>query len=285
MSFIIADGGATSTIWAEISENQEKIFHTTGINPSLQSDPEIQAIIVNELIPFVKPSSVEKIYFYGAGCAATARANRVKNILGKIFVDSFISIKTDIEGAGISMFGRSNGIIAISGTGSSAGLMKEGSLETMMPSEGFPEGDFGSAAHIGALLLHDLNEGIAPTQLMGIVKAKNINMNQMIELLLDAKGKRIASSVLADVVTSKVFEQLEIKDYLKSLVHMALNPFYNQIIGNFKNLLDKYPFCYVGGTAAVFEHDFREFFKTKNIAIQNIQRSPIRGMINFHRNA
>ena len=86
-------------------------------------------------------------------------------------------------------------------------------------------------------------------------------------------------------MTSKVFEQLEIKDYLKSLVHMALNPFYNQIIGNFKNLLDKYPFCYVGGTAAVFEHDFREFFKIKNITIQNIQRSPIRGMINFHRNA
>lgn len=283
MSFIIADGGATSTIWAEISENQEKIIHTRGINPSLQSDSEIQAIIVNELIPLIKPSSVEKIYYYGAGCAATARANRVKNILGKVFVDSFISIKTDIEGAGISMFGRSNGIIAISGTGSSAGLMKEGSLVTMMPSEGFPEGDFGSAAHIGALLLHDLNEGIAPSQLMDIVKAKN--MKQMIELLLDAKGKRIASSVLADVVTSKVFEQLEIKDYLKSLVHKALNPFYNQIIWNFKNLLDKYPFCYIGGTAAVFEHDFREFFKTKNIAIQNIQRSPIRGMINFHRNA
>ena len=76
----------------------------------------------------------------------------------------------------------------------------------------------------------------------------------------------------------------EIKTYLKGLVHKALNPFYHQIIFNFKNMLDKHPFCFVGGTAAVFEHDFREFFKIRNITIHKIQRSPISGMINFHRN-
>lgn len=285
MSYIIADGGATSTIWAEISENQEKIFRTSGINPSLQSDSEIQAIIVNELIPLVKPSSVEKIYYYGAGCAANANANRVKKILSEAFVASCVTIKTDIEGAGISTFGSSKGIIAISGTGSSAGLMDGGLLVSMMPSQGFPKGDFGSAAHIGSLILHDLNAESAPPELMRIAKEKNINVNQFFEIVSGTKNaKKIASSVLADVVTSKIFENKEIKTYLKGLVHKALNPFYHQIIFNFKNMLDKHPFCFVGGTAAVFEHDFREFFKIRNITIHKIQRSPIRGMINFHRN-
>ena len=286
MSLIVADAGATTTTWAEITDDQEKLCSTSGINPSLNIDTEIEAVIYDELIPFIESPVVDRIYYYGAGCADVTRSFRIKKILTEAFLNAEITIRTDIEGAGLSAYGNATGIIVISGTGSSAGLMDDGSIVSIMSSDGYPNGDFGSAAHIGATIMNDLKSGKAPTKIKDLIQMqRKSSIDQLFEMFSDTReSKTLASNILADIVVSKVFNKPEIKDYLKNIVYETLDPLFNQLTKHFKNTLNVYSICFVGGTVAVFEKEFREYFQKKDITINKIQRNPIEGMIHFHRN-
>jgi hypothetical protein len=286
MSVLIADGGATSTTWAEIKGDQEQVLRTSGINPSLKVDAEIESVVFDELGPLINSSAVDKIYYYGAGCASFERANRVKSILKEAFRNAEIEIKSDIEGAGISIFGPATGIVAISGTGSSAGFMDGGSLVDVMPSKAYPEGDFGSGAHIGSLIMKDFYTGKAPIEIKNLIESRRrLSIDQLFVLFQDpTKSKLIASKVVADVVTSKEFDNPIHKEYLKRLIFEALEPFFNQLRVHFKNALAVHSLRFVGGTVAVFEDEFREYFKKKGLIIDEVQRTPIHGLIGYHKN-
>ncbi len=286
MSLIIADGGATSTTWAEIKGGQEQLLRTSGINPAIKVDAEIESVVFDELGPLINSSSVDQIIFYGAGCSDFNRAQRMKKILGEAFRNANIIIKTDIEGAGLSAFGHSTGIVAISGTGSSAGFMDGGTLVDIMPSKAYPEGDFASGAHIGALIMMDFYEGSAPVEIKRLIESRRrLSIDQLFVLFQDpTKSKMIASKVLADVVTSSEFDKPIHKDYLQRLVYQSLDPFFDQLKYHFKNALALQSLRFVGGTVAVFEDEFREYFRKKGLIIDDIQRTPIHGLIAFHKN-
>jgi len=285
MSIIIADGGATSTTWAELKGDQEQVLRTSGINPSIKVDAEIESVIFDELGMLLNSSVVDEVFFYGAGCADFKRANRVKRILKEAFRNAEVTINSDIEGAGISLFNLSTGIVAISGTGSSAGFMEGGNLVDIMPSKAYPEGDFGSGSHIGSLILKDFYTGEAPIAIKKLIESRRrLTIDQLFVLFQDpTKSKMIASKVLADVVTSNEFDNPIHKEYLKRLVFESLDPFFNQLKSHFKNALALQSIRFVGGTVAVFEEYFREYFRKKGLIIDDIQRTPMRGLINYHR--
>ena len=285
MSVLIADGGATSTTWAELKGDQEQVLRTSGINPSLKVNAEIEAVVFDELGPLINSSAVDKILYYGAGCASFERASRIKKILKEAFRNAEIEVKTDIEGAGISIFGNSTGIVAISGTGSSAGFMDGGALVDIMPSKAYPEGDFGSGAHIGSLIMKDFYMGKAPIEIKNLIESRRrLSIDQLFVLFQDpTKSKLIASKVVADVVTSSEFDKPIHKEYLKRLIFEALDPFFDQLRMHFKNALAMQPLRFVGGTVAVFEEEFREYFRQKGLIIDDIQRTSIHGLIRFHK--
>ncbi len=284
MSIIIADGGATSTTWAELKGGEEQIVRTSGINPFLKVDAEIETVIYDELGMLLNTSIVDKVLFYGAGCGDFQRANRVKKILSEAFRNAEIIIKTDIEGAGISLFGNSTGIVGISGTGSSAGFMNQGILVDIMPSKPYPEGDFGSGSHIGSLILKDFYAGQAPQEIKQLIQSRRrLSLDQLFVLFQDpTKSKMIASKVLTDVVTSSEFDKPMHQEYLKRLVFESLDPFFKQLKSHFKNALANQSIRFVGGTVAAFDDYFREFFRQKGLLIDEIQRNPIHGLIRHH---
>ena len=117
MRLLIADSGATKTSWTIIDREKEEDFGTAGLNPVFKSDTEIESIIFDELLPLLSIKDLDQLYFYGAGCRQWDQAERVEKFLKEAFPKSEIHVKTDIEGAGLSLFGDESGFIVISGTG------------------------------------------------------------------------------------------------------------------------------------------------------------------------
>lgn len=287
MSILIADGGATSTTWAELKGDQEQVVRTSGINPSIKVDAEIESVIFDELGMLLNSSAVDKLFFYGAGCADYHKANRIKTILKDAFRNAEINISTDIEGAGISIFGADTGIVVISGTGSSAGFMDGGGLVDVMPSKAYPEGDFGSGSHIGSLIMKDFYTGDAPMEIRKLIESRRrLTIDQLFVIFQDpTKSKMIASKVLADVITSNEFDKPMHQEYLKRLVFESIDPLFEQLKNHFKNALAMQSIRFVGGTVAAFEDHFREYFRMKGLIIDKIERSPIHGLIQHHKQA
>jgi hypothetical protein len=286
MSIILADAGATSTTWVVINNSQEKLIHTSGINPAINNDSQIEAILFDELKPHIHSTTVKKILFYGAGCLDHSRALRMDKILRTAFNTAEIIIKTDIEAAGISAFGVAKGIVVISGTGSSTGLMDGGTLVDVMPSKAYPEGDYASGAHIGALIVRDYNEGSIPIEIKKELISRNkVSLDELFVLFQDSKqSKMIASRVLAYVVTAPLFKLAIHKEYVRGLVNESLNLFYEQLKGHYTSNLATHSLSFVGGTVFTFKDEFRQFFQHKGVQINRIIRTPIKGLIDFHKN-
>ncbi|MBO6793142.1 MAG: hypothetical protein JJ895_04475 [Balneolaceae bacterium] len=284
MSILIADAGATSTSWALIKENDHQIVRTSGLDPSLKVDAEIESVIFDELSLLLNTSQISQVIYYGAGCGDFKHANRIKKILSEAFRKAEVSVKTDIEGAGLALFAKQTGIVVISGSGSSAGFMDNGKLVDVMPSKAYPEGDFGSGAHIGALVLSDFFAGDVPSEIKNVIQARRrLSIDDLFVQFQDPiKSKLIASKALGDVISSAEFDQPLHQDYLKRLVFEAIEPLFDQLKNHFKNALAQQSIRFAGGTVGVFEEYFREYFRKKGLIIDKVEKTPIIGLIDYH---
>ena len=285
MSILIADAGATLTSWAVIDGDKEQVVRTSGINPVLKVDAEIESVLFDELTMLINTSKVKEVHFYGAGCGSWEQAERVQSLLLELFRKKNVHVKTDLEGAGRSIFDRSRGIIAISGTGSSAGFMEKGDLVDQMPSKAYPEGDFGSGSHIGALIMKDYFVGDTPKSIKKIIDGqRRLNLDELFIQFQDPKkSKLIASKALRDLVNSPDFGEPLHQEYLKRIVLESVETLFDQMKDYFKSALAEQSVRFVGSTASTFETYFRSYFKDNGVVIDDFQQRPIHGLIRYHK--
>lgn len=283
MSVLIADAGATKTSWACIAEKEITEVTTSGINPTVKVDSEIESAVFDELLPRIQKCDVSELIFYGAGCKAWAHSERVRKILKEAVPKAEVIVKTDIEGAGLSLFGSREGILVISGTGSSAGYMKGGKLLDMMRSKAWPEGDLGSGAHIGALILNDYFAGNAPEAVRQLIDTnRKLSEDELfVQFQNPDRSKQIGAKATRDVAAMYEITG-EGVGYLSEIVRTAVNELLDQLEDHFKTSLQNTPVKLVGTTAHHFEPVFRECFSARNIEIEEIVKSPLAGLITFH---
>ena len=65
---LIADSGSTKTEWCILKNIKETLFTTQGMSPYFLNAREVEEIIQREVIPFIKKTKVNEIFFYGTGC-------------------------------------------------------------------------------------------------------------------------------------------------------------------------------------------------------------------------
>ena len=79
---LVADSGSTKTAWCLSYGNQiVKQFETAGINPFFQTEEEIATQLKETLLPQISVNDVEKVYFYGAGCADPVKNKALGEVL------------------------------------------------------------------------------------------------------------------------------------------------------------------------------------------------------------
>jgi len=131
---------------------QIKSLYSQGINPYFLNVDEISRIVKSCFIDFPK-KEITEVYFYGAGCSIAEKCNQVASALSVVFPSAKIATHSDLLAAAHALFGKTNGVVSILGTGSNAAVYNGKDFEKKIQSLGYLLGDEGSGSHIGRQLL------------------------------------------------------------------------------------------------------------------------------------
>ena len=154
---LIADSGSTKTHWYWKDENRtEHLVSTSGINPFLLTEEEMERILRQELLSQVpEDTRFEQIFFYGAGCTPE-KSVVVKACLQRCFPPSTqLEVTSDLVGAARSLCQHEAGIACILGTGSNSCAYNGKEITQNVSPLGYMLGDEGSGAVLGRTLLGD----------------------------------------------------------------------------------------------------------------------------------
>lgn len=151
MEYLIADSGGSKTDWCHINAlGVESFFETESYHPHNWS-PEF---FKNSFSILDSKMSINEInlHFFGAGCLNQENAITIKSEFQKMGFGS-VKVKSDIEAAGLALFGFDRGVGAILGTGSVVFNWANRSLIEVQGGKGHLVGDEGSGYYFGKLIL------------------------------------------------------------------------------------------------------------------------------------
>ncbi len=248
---IIAEAGATKINWALIHEKGIIEFNTSGYNPNIADANYLRQLLISGFPDGFKPADVSEILYFGTGCGSETGKQRVKQALGTFFNNSMeIKIMTDLEGAAIAVFGDSQGIIGIIGTGANAGYYNGTTIESNTPSLGYLLGDEGSGAFMGKELIKRIVREELPAELrQRFFNTYGVSPSELIlKVYSSAQPSRylasfvpfITGNINEDSLEILVLESFEIyvEKYLKPLIKIYSNSTI-KMIGGVVNALNK----------------------------------------------
>ena len=89
---LIVDSGSTKTDWIALGHDGEELFstQTLGLNPQMLSNEILNERIKNNYDIYKNRKSVNKLFFYGAGCGVESSQNRILNVFESIFINQIL---------------------------------------------------------------------------------------------------------------------------------------------------------------------------------------------------
>ena len=274
---LIADSGSTKTHWCLLEKGKvvSEIF-TDGINPFYQNEVEIITLLDSQLIPKLPESTIEKIFFYGAGCSFPEKKLLVSQALVRFFSNAMIEIQSDLLAAARSLFQHEKGIACILGTGSNSCFYDGNEIVQNVSPLGYILGDEGSGAVLGKLLVADC--------------LKNQLPEWIAEKLLDEY--ELTPALILENVYKKPFPNRFLAKFTPFLLeHIEEPAIFNLVYDSFDAFLVRnvmqYPLedtevGFVGSIANYFRETLEIVASERGIMISEIVQNPMEGLVRFH---
>lgn len=277
---LIADSGSTKTAWRLIDEKKHiHQFSSEGIHPLFCDQQKIISILQQQLcsnIGFPPATTIDEIYFYGAGCSSAERNRFIEDALKAVFTQAKTEVASDLTGAARGLYGHQEGIVAILGTGSSSGTYDGKIIVHSRPSLGYILGDEGSGAYLGKQLLQDFLYGNLPEKLSIILKE---------QYKLDKE--KITQSVYRDSFPNR---------YLASYSHFILRHIQDEycahlVYNSFLAFIDKHiryydttnlSFSATGSVAYFYSNILRKACEVNDIRFTSATEHPAAGLALYH---
>jgi N-acetylglucosamine kinase-like BadF-type ATPase len=275
MTRLIADSGSTKTDWCVCyqGEIQQRIA-TPGINPFHQSIEEITDIIHKMANQLTCPTDIERIEFFGAGCALPEKKAILTNILQKTFdpSPSSIYVASDLEGAARAVCQGTAGIACILGTGSNSCQFDGEKIVANTPCLGYILGDEGSGAVLGRRLVSDCLKGQLPSHL---------NKAFLTEYQLDQPTvlERVYRQPLANRFLASLTPFLSKHRHepcIQALLTEEFTRFFQRNVMVYDTTL---PIHFVGSIAHYFSEELTKVACILNLHIGKILKTPMDGLI------
>ncbi|MEI7983302.1 MAG: N-acetylglucosamine kinase, partial [Bacteroidota bacterium] len=163
---LIADSGSTKTIWILMEYGNVKgTFQTAGLNPYFHSSETVEATLRTELIPYIVCDHVSEVHFYGAGCSTENNEMMIRDALRIFCRKSEVWVYHDILGAARALFGHTEGIAGILGTGCNSCYYDGQSIFSAVDSLGYLFGDEGAGSYLGKKFIGKYLKKEVPPQL------------------------------------------------------------------------------------------------------------------------
>ena len=273
---LIADSGSTKTAWAVV-ENPNNVIKTDGINPIFMDSAQIENTLRTQLVPNIA-ETITEVYFYGAGCANEEKNNIVKRAIQSVFGDIKVEIASDLLGAARGLCGHQSGIACILGTGSNSCFYENDNISWNVPALGFILGDEGSGAVLGKLLMGNIFKNQLPEAVkQDFVQTYGYNMMDVIEKVYRSPlPNRFLASFGPFIAKHKEVPEM------KEMITSALESF---IVRNVKQYpYTTMPVSFTGSIAYYFSDILQELADKHNFTISKIEKDPLRGLVEYHRN-
>lgn len=275
---LIADSGATKSDWILLNKNEEPMkFQLVGLNPFYVDTIEIENILSKELTPYIENKKIQKVIFYGSGCSSVFKCMTVEDALNKQFENAEITVESDLLAAARALFINKEGIACILGTGSNSCHFDGNKIVENITSLGYFFGDEGSGAHLGKLFLKDYLLGNLPPKIAKDFKEiYNYNRDNILDAIynLPFPNRFLASfcEFYADHLSDK---------YIFDMVSNSFREFFTNQIKQYKGY-NKLPVSFVGSVAFFFEPLLRQIAAEFGIEVNQVLRSPINALADYH---
>jgi N-acetylglucosamine kinase-like BadF-type ATPase len=278
---LIAESGGTKTSWCGITGSQEtSVISTIGLNPNFVPGEVFRKIISSEVLPSLKTkeNEIERVWFYGAGCAGTEMNSRVTNDIRSVIPYAKVSVFSDLLGAARGLLGENRGYVCMIGTGSNSGYYDGENITANIPPLGFILGDEGSGASLGKKLLADFLRGIMPPDLARDFKAS-----------YGAEKDDIVGHVYRGVFPSKyiggfvqfLYDHIS-HEYCRNLIRKSFEEFVERNLKLYKTS-GKTEVAVTGSVAWHFRPILEEVLSDSNFTVSIMARGPVEGLIRYHK--
>lgn len=268
---LVADSGSSSSDWMlNVPDSKPLFFKTKGLNPFFVNEKEIQKVMtdVTEIIPYI--DEIKEVYFFGAGSITPDRREIVSNALTALFPKAFISVESDLLGAGYATCGTIPGLIATLGTGSDISFYDGNDLQPSIHGIGYVLGDEGSGAWFGKRLITSFLYGKMPKDL-------ERKFSEKYSLTKDAVIKNVyqkdrPNSYLASF--AMFMEENRNNPFIDKLLTDGFDEFVRTNIMTFPKYWE-YKCNFVGHIAYTFDLNLQAVCKLHGVQVGKILRSPI----------
>lgn len=274
---LIADSGATKCEWCLLQNGKKKTILTQGISPYFLNGQQIISLLQKELLPKLKLTDVNEIYFYGTGLSNPNNSKIIKQSLKKLFPSAAIEVNTDLLAAARALCGNKKGIACILGTGSNSCYYNGKKIVKNSPGLGYILGDEGSGAYLGKKVIQHYLYNTFDADLMARFDAKFTTTT--VEILEKVYKEPLANRYLA---TFAVFLAENRGHYMiENIIEDGLNDFFFTHLYKFRESWIM-PINFIGSVAFGFKDILQELCGTYELELGNVLKKPMDGLVKYH---
>lgn len=274
---LIADSGATKAEWCVLKEGKRKTLFTQGISPYFLNTGQIAELLIKELKPHLKNTTVTEIFYYGTGCANPANAKSVKTAIHKIFTEARIEVTHDLMAAARALCGRKKGIACILGTGSNSCYYDGKKIIKNSPGLGYVLGDEGSGAYLGKKVIQYYLYGTFDDELRG--RFDLTYTTNAAEILENVYKKPLPNRYLAGF--ARFLAENRGHYMIENIIEDGLNDFFFTHLCKYREIWGM-PVNFTGGVAFGFKDVLQQLCNSYEFELGKVLKSPMEGLLEYH---
>ncbi|MCE7073480.1 N-acetylglucosamine kinase [Dyadobacter sp. CY327] len=277
-TYLIADSGSTKTDWVIKGPEGEHSFQSAGINPFYQTAEEIIPVLEREVVPNLI-GTIDKIYFFGAGCADQKTSKPVFEALSKCVSSAdIIEVASDMLGAARGLCGHEPGLACILGTGANNAYYDGTNIIRSIGSLGFWLGDEGSGSFLGKTLVVHFLQNELPDDLHTHFTTQFPDLNRL-SVLDNACKKPYPNRYFASFSTFIAAHREHL--FLQNMIENAFTLFAEKYICKHSEAT-MVPVHFTGSIAFYYQDILKNVLEKKGLEPGRILRSPLEGLLQYY---
>jgi len=278
---LIVDSGSTKTDWIALGNTGEELFstQTLGLNPQMLSNEILNERIKNNYDIYKNRKSVNKLFFYGAGCGVESTQNRILKVFKSIFINSEFDIKEDTYAAVYSVVEKGTpSIVNIIGTGSNCSYYDGKDIIQKVQSLGYVLMDYASGNYYGKYLIRAYYFNKMPEQLKKEFSEKfDLSPNTIKNKLYREENPNTYLATFARFLIENKSDE-----YFKEIIYKGLERFIEYQILQYDDF-SSVEVHYVGSIAYYLKDEITRVGKKYNLNTGKFIKRPIDGLVEYHK--
>ncbi len=276
---LVADSGSTKADW-KIYENgqfREGKESSKGFNPFFHDKEFIVTELEKNETLSELAHSVEKVFFFGAGCSSPQRNEIIAEVLRAFYSNANVEVGHDLNGAVYSVFDEGEPcIVSILGTGSNSAYYNGFTVDNSIPALSYILGDEGSGTYYGKRILASyLYNRLPPKMHKELEEEYKLTKEGIFDAVYTQPNVNVYLASFA-----KFLSDHKEYHYVKRLVYQGMLEFMDIHICGYEHF-QHVPCHFIGSIAFHFEDILREVASRRQIQVGRIIQQPVHTLAKF----